>query len=96
MADDVDVDLDDLDLVVARLKSFQVEFESLGDTTRGVSDAAGAPQGRTELKDKLTDFESGWDGNREVLCEDLGTVYQHLKDIADGLRKTDVELAKGN
>ena len=94
MADDVDVDLDDLDLVVARLKSFKTEFESLGDSTRGVSEAAGTPQGRTGLRDKLRDFESGWDGNREVLTEDLDTVYQHLKDIADGLRRTDAELAK--
>jgi hypothetical protein len=91
--DGMDVDLADLDLMVTRLNAFKTEFETLGENTELVQDAVGRPAGRSELRDKVDEFQSGWDGNREVVAEDLDTVYQHLKDFVDTIGELDVELA---
>lgn len=94
MADDgMDVDLGDLELMVGRLDSFKTEFADLGKNTDTVADAVGRPSGRSELRSKVEEFQSGWDGNREQLSEDLDTVYQHLKDFVDTIGELDVELA---
>ena len=92
--DGIDVDLDDLLTMVHRLGRFKSEFDGLGDRTDGVADAVGRPVGRSELRDKVDEFQGGWDGNREVIAEDLENVYQHLKDFVETIEGLDVELAK--
>jgi hypothetical protein len=92
--DGIDVDLDDLRTMVTRLGAFKTEFEEIGGNTDDVSGAVGRPAGRSELRDKVDEFQSGWDGNREVVVEDLEKVHKHLKDFVDTLGELDVELAK--
>ena len=58
-----------------------------------MQDAVGRPQGRTTLRSRVGDFESGWDGNREVILDGLKNVHDHLKAIVDGFSETDVKLA---
>ena len=91
--DGMDVDLDDLNLMVTRLDRFKTEFAELGNNTGTVADAVARPAGRGDLRGKVEEFERGWDGNREVIAEDLDTVYQHLKDFVDTIGELDVELA---
>ena len=92
-APDVDLDFDDLTAMTADLGAFVTEFEDIEDSTADVQDAVGRPQGRTTLRDRVGDFESGWDGNREVILEGLTNVHDHLKAIVDGFSETDVKLA---
>ena len=92
--DGIDVDLDDLRRMVTRLSAFKSEFEEIGDDTRTVVDAVGRPAGRGELRGKVEEFESGWDGNRGVVVEDLDKVHEHLKAFVDTIGELDVEMAK--
>ena len=68
-APDVDLDFDDLTAMTADLGAFVTEFEDIEDSTDDVQDAVGRPQGRTTLRSRVGDFESGWDGNREVILD---------------------------
>lgn len=90
---DVDLDFDDLTKMTADLGTFVTEFEHIEDSTDDVQDAVGRPHGRTSLRSRVGDFESGWDGNREVILEGLTNIHDHLKAIVDGFRETDVKLA---
>jgi hypothetical protein len=92
-APDVDLDFDDLTAMTADLGAFVTEFEDIEDSTADVQDAVGRPQGRTTLRGRVGDFESGWDGNREVILDGLKNVHDHLKAIVDGFGETDVKLA---
>ena len=92
--DGIDVDLDDLRTMVTRLAAFKTEFEEIGGNTDDVSGAVGRPAGRSELRDKVDEFQGGWDGNREVVVEDLDKVYEHLKGFVDTIGELDVEMAK--
>ncbi|QKJ20691.1 hypothetical protein [Microbacterium hominis] len=92
--DRIDVDLDDLREMNERLGLFVTEFEGIGDATDRVQDAVGRPTGDGRLRDRVGDFESGWDGNREVILESLHNVHEHITGIIDGLNEIDVEMAK--
>ncbi|MBU4464914.1 MAG: hypothetical protein KKH75_03600, partial [Actinobacteria bacterium] len=78
-----------------RLGRFKTEFEDLGEKTNGVEDAVGSPAGDSRLRDRVGEFESGWNGNREVVQDSLENVYTHLKDFVDQIEALDVELAGG-
>ncbi len=90
---DVDLDFDDLQKVAEDLGAFVKEFEDIGDTTDEVQDAVGRPHGRGELRSRVGDFESGWDGNREVILDSLKNIHDHVKAIIDGFTETDQKLA---
>jgi len=90
---DVDLDFDDLSKMTSDLGTFVKEFENIQDSTDDVQDAVGRPQGRGTLRGKVGDFESGWDGNREVILEGLTNIHDHLKAIVEGFTETDVKLA---
>ena len=92
-APDVDLDFDDLTTMTTDLGVFVTEFEDIEDSTEDVQDAVGRPHGRGTLRSKVGDFESGWDGNREVILDGLKNVHDHLKAIVDGFSETDVKLA---
>jgi hypothetical protein len=92
-APDVDLDFDDLTKMTTDLGTFVTEFENIAEATDDVEDAVGRPQGRTSLRSRVGDFESGWNGNREVILEGLKNVHDHLKAIVDGFKETDVALA---
>jgi len=92
---DVDLDLDDLLTMTTRVTAFVTEFEELGGTTDEVENAVGRPGGRRELQGKVGDFESGWDGNREVILESLTNIRDHLTSLVEEFAALDVEMAKG-
>lgn len=90
---DVDLNLDDLRVMSSHLGSFVTEFENIEDSTDDVQDAVGRPTGDHRLRQRVGDFESGWDGNREVILESLTNVHEHIKAIVDGFAETDVKMA---
>jgi hypothetical protein len=90
---DVDLNFDDLKTMTENLGVFVKEFEDIGDSTDDVQDAVGRPHGKSELRDRVGDFESGWDGNREVIQDGLTNIHDHLKAIVDGFTETDQKLA---
>jgi hypothetical protein len=92
-APDVDLDFADLTKMTSDLGSFVKEFEDIEDSTEDVQDAVGRPHGRGALHSRVGDFESGWNGNREVILDGLKNVHDHLKAIVDGFSETDVKLA---
>ncbi|MDY0910323.1 hypothetical protein [Microbacterium sp. CFBP9034] len=91
----VDLDLADLLVMNESLGRFVTEFENIGDTTSGVQDAVGRPAGDGRLRDKVGDFESGWDGNREVVLESLQNVHDHITGVIEGFSQADIDMAKG-
>ncbi|WP_419818433.1 hypothetical protein [Glaciibacter flavus] len=90
---DIDLNFDDLKTMTANLAGFVSEFEQISNATDDVQDAVGRPHGRGELRDKVGDFESGWDGNREVIQDGLTNIHDHLKSIVDGFSDADRKLA---
>ncbi|MFF2369847.1 hypothetical protein [Agromyces sp. NPDC058110] len=90
---DVDLDFDDLKTMTSDLGRFVTEFENIADATDDVQDAVGLPQGRGTLRSRVGDFESGWNGNREVILEGLTNIHDHLKAIVEGFTETDRTLA---
>jgi len=90
----VDVDLDDLDEVATSLDAIIAEFEGLGRATDELQNAIGRPAGRGELRARAGDFESGWNGNREVYLDSLNNIHDHLRNYVDEMRLLDEELAK--
>lgn len=92
--DGIDVDLDDLRLMTERLGRFVTEFEELGGHTDDLRDAVRRPAGDGRLRDRVGDFESGWDGNREVVQESLTNVHTHLSDFVDNITELDINLSK--
>jgi len=91
--DGIDVDLDDLKLMTERLGRFVTEFEELGGATDDVEEAVGRPTGDGRLRDRVGDFESGWNGNREVVQESLDNVHTHLSDFIANIEELDRNLA---
>ncbi len=94
MAADIDVDLDDLRVMNDSLGLFVAEFEQLAESTERVRDAVGRPAGEGRLRDRVGSFESGWDGNREVLTDALRNIHDHITAVIDGLDEADRTLAK--
>lgn len=92
--DGIDVDLDDLRLMTERLGRFITEFDELRRATDDVQDAVARPTGDGRLRDRVGDFESGWDGNREVVQESLDNVHTHLSDFVSNIEELDRNLAK--
>jgi len=93
MSADVDLDLDDLQETVTALRVVVDDFTTIASTVDGVRSAIGTPHGRGALRDRVGDFESGWNGNREVIQENLQGVLDHLQGLIDGFRETDAALA---
>ncbi|TQJ30143.1 hypothetical protein [Microbacterium sp. SLBN-146] len=96
MADDIDVDLDDLRLMTARLHRFITEFEEIAAHTDDVEEAVGRPTGDGRLRSRVAEFESGWNGNREVIQESLTNVHDHLRDFIDTIEELDVNLSRSD
>ncbi|WP_169580732.1 MULTISPECIES: hypothetical protein [Microbacterium] len=90
---DVDLNLDDLRVMSAHLGAFVTEFENIDSTTDDVQDAVGRPANDGRLRQRVGDFESGWDGNREVILESLTNVHDHIKAIVDGFAEADLTMA---
>lgn len=92
MNPDVDLDLDALERTLERIQLVLDDFSSVSSTADGVRDAIGRPHGRGDLRSRVGDFESGWNGNREVIQENLQGVFDHLRGVIDGFSETDAAM----
>lgn len=92
--DRIDVDLDDLRRVTRNLARFETEFEAVADRTGRVAAAVRHPTGDGRLRERVTAFESGWDGNRQVVCESLANVRAHLEAFVESIGDLDRSLVE--
>lgn len=92
MGDKIWLNMEDLDEVNAGLVAAISEFTDAAANNDDALEAVGRPAGRSELRNKLDDFESGWDHNREQLTESLAKTQEHLQAIIDGFRELDAGL----
>ncbi|MBT2500712.1 hypothetical protein J7E25_16575 [Agromyces sp. ISL-38] len=90
---DVMLDRERLRTAKAGLKASIDEFSDAADINDDLEDAIGRPDERGELRDKVGDFESAWDGKREKLTENLQNILDQLTSIIDGWDKWDTETA---
>lgn len=95
MADQMYVELGELDDMAKHLAIFIDEFDKLGDRTDDLQDAVGRPADRSGLRDRVGDFESEWDGNRETITDSLKNVHDHIADFVKGVRDGDISMAGG-
>lgn len=93
MADQIWLNMEDLDLVNEGLIAAITEFTDVAENNDDVEEAIGRPAWDGKLRSKVSDFESDWNDNREKLTEKLTKVQEHLQGILDGFRELDTELA---
>lgn len=93
MADQVFLNMQDLEEVLAGLNSAISEFDAAADNTNELESSIGYPDDRRSLRDRVDGFERDWNNNREKLNESLAAVRDHLQGIVDGFYELDTELA---
>ncbi|GAA5035277.1 hypothetical protein ACFQRL_00650 [Microbacterium fluvii] len=90
---DIMLDLERLRTTQAGLKASIAEFESAGKINDDLEEAVGRPDDRGELRGKVGDFESSWDGKRGKLTENLQGILDQLTSIVDGWTEWDTSTA---
>lgn len=93
MAYDFYIPLADLEEIQASLQEITDEFADAVKRSEDLEAEIGTPFGRSELKDRVEDFETRWDIKRDNLAEDLGKVLEHLTAVIDGTNDADAEMA---
>ena len=89
MGDKIWLNMQDLDEVAAGLKTAIDEFKEAASSNDRAEEAVGRPDDRNELREKMHDFESAWNGKREGLTENLEGLLEHLQGIIKGWRDFD-------
>ena len=92
---DIMLDLDRLRLTKTGLTSSVDAFESAAQTNDALESAVGKPDGRSELRQKVSDFEDDWKSNRGKLQKNLDEILKQLTGIIDGWEQWDSETANG-
>lgn len=83
-----------LDEIVTELGNSITEFEDASEISKDIASDVGNPMDKSDLRDKVRDFENDWNKNREELKTNLESVYTHLKDIKEGFEKWDEDTMK--
>lgn len=83
-----------LDEIVTNLHTGIREFKDASDIAKGIAESVGSPMGKSDLKDRVRDFENDWNKNRGELVDNLTTVHDHLKDIKEEFEKWDEDTMK--
>ena len=76
------------------LKQIIVEFNEAGDRSDDLEDAVQKPCGRGDLRDKVSDFESGWNDRRKQLQADIEKVQQHVDAVGKEWEAWDLDASK--
>jgi len=88
---DVLIHYDELDEVNSQLKAIIKELKNVEDREDELQSAIGRPFGKSDLRDKAHEFESGWDDRRHKLAADIEKVQQHVAGVIKGFKKWDTE-----
>lgn len=92
---DIMLDLERLRSTKQGLTASIEAFESAAATNDTLEVAVGRPDGRSELRSKVSDFESDWKSNRGKLQKNLDEILKQLNGIIDGWSQWDVDTANG-
>lgn len=92
---DIMLDLEQLRTAKTGLTASIEAFESASATNDALESAVGKPDGRSELRNKVSDFESDWKSNRSKLQKNLDEILTQLTGIIDGWEEWDAETASG-
>jgi len=90
---DILISVSTLEALNVALKRILVEFDSVGPSTGRLQEAIDRPAGRSELRERTREFESGWDDRRSALVEKLSGVQSALESTCSGWVDFDTELA---
>ena len=90
----------DIMLDLARLRETQAgisasidEFKNAARNNDGLESSVGKPDDRSELRDKVSDFEGSWNDKRGKLEENLANILEQLTSIIDGWDEWDRQTA---
>lgn len=89
MGDKIWLNMQDLDDVSAGLTATIEEFKNASSNNDRAEEAVGKPDDRSELFNKLSDFESDWNDKREALTENLEGLLEQLNNVITGWRDFD-------
>ncbi|MDF2510108.1 MAG: hypothetical protein K0Q52_3967 [Microbacterium sp.] len=92
---DVMLDLERLRLTKTGLQASVEAFESAAQTNDALESAIGKPDDRSDLQQKVSDFEDDWKSNRGKLQKNLDEILKQLTGIIDGWDQWDTETANG-
>lgn len=90
---DVLIKWDQLLELQTQLNSIVTELDEAVDRSNDLEDAIGAPYGRSELRDRASEFESQWSLKRKDLARDVGKIADHVNAVVEEFSKFDAEAA---
>jgi hypothetical protein len=90
---DVDLNYENLLALAEGIAAILTEFSDAATAAEAAEGDIGRPHDRGSLKNAVEDFEENWNDNREKIAENLQAVHDHLMNVIDGFRETDVALA---
>ena len=91
---DVVVDYATLNELNHSLKQIIVELEKAERRSNDLEGAVGTPYGKTRLRDRVSEFESGWDDRRRVLKEDLLTLQDRVESTGREWENWDLDASR--
>jgi len=91
---DVVISFSQLNELNGSLKQIIVELDEAGQRSDRLEDAVQSPCGRSDLRNAVSEFESGWNDRRKALKSDIETVQQHVEEIGAAWSEWDLEAAQ--
>lgn len=88
MADELKIDLDELERLWKNLLAIDNSFTGLDSVARHLSEAVG----HRGLGEAIERFESGWDIQREKIIKTLDTLWQTTSQVEKAFRETEQGL----
>ncbi len=76
------------------LKQIIVEFNEADKNADALQDAVKKPCGKDDLREKVHDFEGGWNNRREELQADIEKVQQHVEAVGAKWAEWDLDASK--
>lgn len=90
---DIDLSYANLQMLADAIGAILAEFQDAAAAAEAAEGDIGRPHDRGSLRNAVEDFEENWNDNREKIAENLQAVHEHLTNVIDGFRETDVALA---
>lgn len=93
MGDDVNIRMAELETLRDELNAIVTEFEEAVQRSEALEDAIGSPFGRSELRERVEDFEHRWDDKRSELKESLDQIRKRVADTIKAFQDFDEDAA---
>lgn len=93
MSGDVVIDFATLQTLDDALKRILVEFDKAVTRSDALETAVGAPYGNTRLRDRVDEFERGWDIRRDDLKEGLLNIQERVQQTLEEWETLDKDMS---